>query len=181
LNQISLVVWVATILFAFFMAYITGRSLSMRSGAVWSLSFAATVVTGAFLWLFAVISQHQPCKVSVTSPSSGSVIQGYKIDVIGKVDPPSARVTVIVRSETDSRWWVQEIVKPSGLSGVWTLTAHIGKQNEGKGETYEIVALASNDSTLYNLFTKRFLYEGLTLNQTPRWCQSELILIRRAI
>lgn len=152
----------------------------MRSGAVWTTSFAAAVLSGAFLWLFAVISQPQLCKVSVTSPSNGLEIQGYEIDVVGKVTPPSAQVTVIVRSETDIRWWVQEVIKPPELSGVWTLTANIGKPNEGKGETYEIVALASNDTTLFNLFTWRFLFKGLTLHQTPRWNQSELVVIRRA-
>lgn len=179
-NYISLVVWAATILLAFVLSYTVGRALSIRSGAVLITSFAAAVIIGAFLWLFSVISQPQPCKVSVTSPSSGTEIQGYQIDVSGKVDPPSAQVTVIVRSEKDIRWWVQDITKPQELSGSWSLTAHIGKANEGQDETYELVALASNDSALFNLFTGRLLYKGLTLHQTPRWSQSELVLIRRA-
>ena len=178
-NHVTLVVWSVTILLTFVVSYFIGRALSIRSASVLVMSIAAAVVTGSFLWLFAVISQPQACKVLVTSPSSGTEIRGYQIDVSGKVEPPTAQVTLIIRSETDKRWWVQDIIKPQKLSGSWSLTAQVGEENVGVNETYELIALASNDSALFNLFTGRFLYKGLTLHQTPGWNLSELILIRR--
>ena len=178
-NHISLVAWTTTILLAFILSFVLGRALSMRTGVVLILSLAGVVITGAFLLIFSAISQPQPCKVMITSPKNETEIRGYQINVSGNVDPPPARVTVIVRSETDKKWWVQDIIRPKKPSGSWSMNAQIGEENVGADETYEIVALASNDSRVFNIFTGRYLYKGLTLNQTPGWNQSELVIIRR--
>jgi hypothetical protein len=178
-NIYSLAIWCLTISLVLLSSFTIGRIASLRIGLVWITSIGASLLTLSALWLFSITSTPRPCQVTITSPPNGMEVHGPEITVTGTIAPTTARVTVVVRSETDVRWWVQEILDKRHHSGDWSLTARIGTQQAGLGETYEIVALASDDSYLFNLFTGRFLYHGLRNSAMPLWNQSQLIVLRR--
>ena len=100
----------------------------------------------------------------------------------GRVSPPDARVTVVVRSETDIRWWVQPVVtaeRTDALTGHWSVRAHIGTPTEGRRQSFELVALASADSRLFDALTGRAFMSGTPQDNIPLWTQSEPVVIWR--
>jgi len=64
-------------------------------------------------------------------------------------------------------------------AGEWSLTAHLGTRNAGLDENFQIIALASDDSAVFNLVTGRFIRRGLVLRVVPLWNQSNLVIVRR--
>lgn len=182
LNPFTLLSWSATLLAVFIAvrAIARLRSVSRRMTAVVS-AVALTLALGALVYCLR-LSQPRQCSVAIIYPPTGTMVASSKLIVSGTVEPSSARVAVVVRSETDTHWWVQEIVRPSqhnDRAGKWSLTAHLGDRNAGTDENFQIIALASDDNVAFNLITGRFIRRGLELPVVPLWNQSNFVIVRR--
>jgi hypothetical protein len=148
-----------------------------------SLVLVTVVASGTLAGLYLIRSYVRPTPATVTvSGPMLTELTGTHLRLRGTVTPAQSRVTVVVRSETDQRWWVQSVVSAendgSG-AGRWAIDAVIGSAQEGNDENFQIVALASADSFAFNLITGRFLFKGNTLRNMPQWQQSEPIVVRR--
>src|SRR5438105_3223301 len=87
----------------------------------WYICCILGIITGissmAALYLYRMNVRPTSAIVTIKSPENNVLIEGYSLRVVGTVNPPSAHVALIVRSETDLRWWVQSIVLPSQAKG----------------------------------------------------------------
>lgn len=163
-----------------------GMTWSLRIRLRWLPSLLVTAVSAAGtlagLYLFCLSARPVPANVTITSPSSGSHVIGNRLQVSGTVSLPNSRVTLVVRSEKDLRWWVQSVVKAEeetvGINK-WSINAYVGSPTAGSGESFQIIALASGDGYLFRLITGRLLDEGASLKNVPLWEQSEPIVVRR--
>ncbi len=119
----------------------------------------------------------------ITSPPNNSVVTGFLSSLRGTIAPLFVQITAIVRSESDNQWWVQEITSPTSASGKrrgdWTVRAYFGDEENGKGNQFEVIALASNKPVLERLLLGIYLTQGMTIDTVPQWCQSEVLLLRR--
>jgi hypothetical protein len=122
----------------------------------------------------------EPVKVSVivVSPKNNSKIAGTKLHVVGTVSPSDSRVTLIASSETDRFWWIQPFAEVA-KDGSWSSDVYLGTKTEGVNELFQIVALASANSILYDLLTNRYLVTGTKRTTIPNWGQSTPINVVR--
>src|SRR5215213_572078 len=123
-------------------------SKKLRLREVPTLFLAVIVMGGTVggLYLFSAYARPAPVTVTIVSPTDHSEFRGHRMQVMGIVSPPSSSVTLVVRSEKDLRWWVQDVVrveKVEGSVGQWSIDAHIGSLKEGRRENFYIIALAS--------------------------------------
>jgi len=182
LNPYYVLFGCVTIILIVAVTLLIAQVYSLPRGSKVMLSIAVTALTVMALRLIPLVLHPEPCTVSISSPQTGHMVDGYQVTVSGNVAPKTARVTVVVRSESDLRWWVQEIVHTENIDnslGEWSLTAFLGTLDEGLNKNFELIALASNDSVIFNLATGRFLRQGLTLPVVPLWSQSDLVIVRR--
>jgi hypothetical protein len=126
----------------------------------------------------------QPDKVvvEIAVPRNGSLVEGASLSVSGIVRPSAARVTFVVRSERDTRWWTQEAARRTRVeqeTGYWNGTVLLGTATEGRSDVFEIVALASSNSLFFDLLTGRYTSEGDRHETVPLWSQSTPVLVRR--
>jgi hypothetical protein len=178
-DPITFVAWVAVTLIAFVCSMVVSRAVCIRSVFRWACALVIALATWSVLSVYAMVASPRSCRLTITSPPTGIETHGYNIRVVGTVKPHTARVTVAARSESDTRWWIQQIVEPSDSSGIWSLWVNVGTPTAGKGETFELIGLASNDNSAFNVLTGRYLRGGLAVSGTPRWNRSPLIVIRR--
>lgn len=146
------------------------------------VTLLALCATLASLYLYSSIAKPSPVAVTITSPRSGHEVIENRVRVTGKVSTPESRVTLVVRSERDLRWWAQEVVSPErDKDGLWkwSIDAHLGTDEVGQNENFQIIALASADSSFFNLITGRVVSENSTFTTVPLWEQSEPIVVRR--
>ncbi len=121
----------------------------------------------------------RPVEVRITRPSNGAKAAGYKLRVEGTARPSRVLVTLVVRSESDDRWWVQDVVQPDPATGRWAIESYLGTPEQGGGENFYIVALASADGPLTNFLLSRRLRPGMVVRAMPRWNQAEPLVVRR--
>lgn len=122
-----------------------------------------------------------PANIVISKPQSGYILHDTELYVEGIVSPAESTVVVMVRSESDNKWWIQSAIQPqekiNGI-GKWTMKAYIGTKKEGINQTYNIIALASNDSPFFNFITGRALI-STTYGSLPTWNKSEPIVVLR--
>lgn len=146
------------------------------------LGALTAVVTVSLLALLAIFVEHSPSSVAIVDPTSISTVGGSTIEVVGTVNPSDARVTVLARAESDTRWWVQPIVRgvrSENEEGSWSVSAALGTETVGRHENYQLIALSSVNSPIFNILTGRYLREGDTYSTIPLWNLSEPITVRR--
>lgn len=180
---ISWISWFATSIIVAIFAVAFSRKLKFkRFHAIIIATLAAVSVFGT-LSIYRDYAKPTPVNVVITSPSTGARLEGYRVQVTGTVFPPDALVTVVIRSETDLKWWVQTIVKPEPIDdnkiGKWTINGYIGTDKAGINKNFYIIALASADNVLFNLLTGRTIAARTSLKNIPLWSQSEPVVIRR--
>lgn len=163
-------------------AALSSRRIRLRWLPSLLVAMLAAGATLALLYLFSSTARPTPVAVTIISPASGSVVTENRVRVTGKVSRPEARVTLVVRSETALKWWAQAVVTPErdedGL-WKWSINAHLGTREAGVDENFQIIALASADSWLFNLITGRAISENSTFTTIPLWEQSEPVVVRR--
>ena len=72
--------------------------------------------------------------VRIVQPSFASTIDRHNVRISGVTSPPDADVIVAVRSESDTRWWLNVVgPEPSARlpNGDWTIEVPIGTAAEG--------------------------------------------------
>jgi len=181
-HSLSMITWGTIGLILLFLSYVASHYTSFHGLKKLSFTVLSPLLILLLLYIYVHNTQTNYCKVWITSPHTGIMVKDTVLKISGIVNPASARVTARVRSEHDTCWWVQEIVraeKQEGNEGQWSLTAYIGTKETGVNENYEIIALASDDGNIFNLLTERYIYSGLTRPSVPLWYQSDLIQIRR--
>lgn len=178
-NPISLAAWTGATLVAIVCSLYIGRAVMMRPAYLYSSAVASALLTWSALSLYAIVASPEPCTIMITSPPARTEIRSHRLDVSGVVEPHTARVTLAVRSESDKQWWIQEVVSPDSVSGRWSIKPFIGEPAVGKGKIFELLALSSDDTFLFNVLTARYLYRGLTMRELPRWNRSQPLTIRR--
>ena len=174
--------WGVIVFLIFFAMIVTTRKLSFPKGMRIATAVITSILTLIALVTYSRLSQSQQCNVAISYPKTGDTTSNFEYTISGIVKPKTARVTVVVRSERDTRWWVQEIVSAIAENdsvGKWSLKIFLGSKEVGTEQNYEIIALATNNSFLFNLMTGRFLYDGYTSAVVPLWNQSDLVIIRR--
>jgi hypothetical protein len=66
--------------------------------------------------------------------------------------------------------WVQRHPSPPGKDGAWQTTCYFGTESQGVGESFELVAIASNKA----------YKEGQTLDELPKdVSRSDIITVKR--
>ncbi len=179
-DLVSLAVWIALSSIAGVAVAVLCFSMHIRSWQVWIIGVLAVVGSWSSLWIRSVTLTPVPCHVTVTSPSTGAILQSKNVEVNGNVKPASAIVTIAVRAESDTHWWIQDVVQPDPISGKWNIAVTLGTDTAGKGQAFELIALASTESVLSNALAGRYLYKGLRITDLPVWNRSSLILVTRA-
>jgi hypothetical protein len=134
----------------------------------------------ALLSLFSTEAHARIATVSIQQPPNGARIDSFHLRVEGIVAPASSVVTLLVRSESDDRWWVQDVVRADPKSGKWLIDAYVGTPTEGVHQSFTLIALASDDDVLFNLLAGRHLRRGMVLGTVPPWNRSALRVVWRA-
>jgi len=146
------------------------------------LSISAGLSAIALLFAYQANAQMTPVEIRIVSPSDNSRAESALISVSGTVRPADARVTLMVSGETDERWWIQSIIvsqSRDGNHGVWSINAHLGEPVPSKPENFQIIAMASGDSRLFNLITGRVIWANAPRTTLPQWITSQPVVIRR--
>lgn len=179
---VTWIIWLLVALAIGALAAAAARGIRLRW--VPSLLVAAVAAGGALagLYLWASAAKPTPVVVAIVEPKSMEQVEGARLRVSGTVSPSRARVTLLVRSERDLRWWAQSVVTSAdagGGVGSWSIDAHLGTREAGARENFQIVALASADGSLFNLLTGRAVSGNTTLTSVPLWEKSAPVVVRR--
>jgi hypothetical protein len=125
-----------------------------------------------------------PVSVEITAPEPQTEFSNFEITVEGNVSPPWARVYALVHPHTTDQWWVQNLppfrhADLGGKSATWETTAYIGTETLGVDDSYDIIALASNEPLLLDILIGRYLQPAETRNELPFLNQSNVVTVRR--
>jgi len=182
----AIYMWLSWFAIALVVGYLVsglGMAIRLKKWPAFVLGLLGIGTAFTALAAFRASAHPATASVSITSPSSGTAINGYHLTVVGTANPPDCRITLVIRSETDFRWWVQSVIRPQhvqGQLGVWSISALIGTPNEGQFRNFHIIALASADSFWFNLLTGgRYLTPGQAPPSVPLWNQSSPVVIWR--
>jgi|GEM_PF-2087366 len=179
------------------LSWITWIGFTLLTGSLWLIGsrllrikrtqvrlIAVLVIAGTWVGLniFRETARTSTVTTIINSPRSGEQVEGYRIQVRGTVTPSSARVILIVRSEKDTRWWMQKSAETTAVNGdigQWQTDVWLGTPTEGASLNYQIIAVSSADSPVFNLFTGRLIVEEKPYNHIPDWQQSKPKVVRR--
>jgi hypothetical protein len=120
--------------------------------------------------------------VIIDEPASRTVSRNRRLLVRGAVSPATARVQLFVHPWNSNRWWVQEtpaVVGIEGDSATWETQVFLGTEDQSFNETYEIVAVGSDDSLLFDLLAERYFRPGDQLSSLPLLSRSQTLIISR--
>lgn len=128
----------------------------------------------------------QPVVVTIDSPRSETTVDGITTVITGTISLAEARVTVLVHPRDSNRWWVQErpVVTITGSAenriATWRTTIYLGTETRGKGEAFEVVAIGSQDSILFDILTERYVPVGAEITSLPELSQSNPVILYRS-
>lgn len=156
--------------------------LSLRWAPSALLALLGLIATVSLLFAFRTYWPSRPATVTITSPREGRQVGGTQLLVSGTVQPADARVILLVRSETDVQWWPQlpptRVLRDDGVR-TWSVDATLGTDDTGIGQNFMILAVASADSSLFNLLADRWADDTRARTTVPRWSLSNLVVVRR--
>jgi hypothetical protein len=182
MKAVLLAIWITLSFGIGFLLYHFLKRLNRRRP---KLSLFLSAIPGILIiciwYLFIYDITPSPVNIMITKPQSGYEQSDTELYVEGIVSPAESTVVVMVRSESDNKWWIQSAIQPqekiNGI-GKWTMKAYIGTKKEGINQTYNIIALASNDSPFFNFITGRALISTI-YGSLPTWNKSEPIVVLR--
>jgi len=85
--------------------------------------------------------------ISITSPAEESHVCMRTI-VRGCISDSSLQVFVLIHPMATAKFWVQPI-QNMGTDGSWEAYCYFGESNQGIGEPFEIIAVASRNRNLF--------------------------------
>ncbi len=86
-------------------------------------------------------------KIEITSPAEGATVTMTEL-VRGTVSDPKLNVYILIHPLVTNLWWVQNI-PTVGPDGRWQSLCYFGTENNGIGEPFEIIAIATTKQELY--------------------------------
>lgn len=174
-----LLVWLGLALLGGGAVFLLAGRIGVRRRPTLVASLLTAIAVLALLFVLRTSLKPRHVELHITRPEGGAIVEGYKLRVEGTAKPAEALVTLAVRSEKDQTWWVQDLVRPDPVSGRWSIESYLGTPNEGRGEHYYLVALASADGPFTSFLLGRRLSTGMKLRTIPPWNQSEPIVVWR--
>lgn len=115
--------------------------------------------------------------LKILAPSDGSECENKTI-VQGKVSPSQSVVYVLVHPLSTNIWWVQNLPLVQN-DGHWQTQVYLGEENVGIKESYEIIAVATNENYLMRLIRGSYLSLGQLGAIPPYFAKSNLIVVKR--
>jgi len=179
MNPETWIAWCMLALAAGGLTFALSRRLSLHRRLVLALALLVAGAVFASLYLFGIEARPRRVEVAIRQPTNGTRVEGHRLRVEGVVRPASSLVTLVMRSESDEHWWVQDVVRPDPQSGLWFIDAYVGTPKVGARQSFTIIALASDDGALFNLLAGRRLSRGMTLGTVPLWNRSSPHVIWR--
>jgi hypothetical protein len=173
--------WAIAIIIAAFTGNAAARAVTRtkwqrRVLALW----VAAGICSLLLWVVLTPGRWRAA-VRLATPIPGASVDGPRVTVTGTVDPPDARVGVIVNPETavDS-WWVQDKIKVDVQSGRWSGIARLGNDMAGSEVTFSVMAFASSEPWILQVLGHRSFHAGQILKAPPPAAQSDVVLVYRS-
>jgi hypothetical protein len=180
MNPETWIAWLVLALAAGALTFALARRLGLGPRLGLALALLGASAGFAALYLYSTEAQPRKVDLAIRQPKNGARVEGNRLRVEGVARPASSLVTLVVRSESDERWWVQDVVRPDPQSGLWLIDAYLGTPTEGVRQSFTIVALASDDGVLLNVLAGRRLSRGMTLATVPLWNRSSPCVVWRA-
>jgi hypothetical protein len=174
--------WALTVSVVAVLVYAISIKVRLRRFPAAVGSLGCALLSLVLLQLYREFSLPQHAEIHMTGLPDGKELRGDYLELRGTVQPPDARVTVLIHAESDPRWWVQQVVRPNqkaGDVGLWTIGAYFGTPKAGHNEAFYVVGLASANGVLPDLLTGRYLRQGQTYGSLPPWDESSISLVRR--
>ncbi|MHB9073162.1 MAG: hypothetical protein ACYC6G_06535 [Desulfobaccales bacterium] len=91
-------------------------------------------------------SYGQSLTLTVAAPEQNAEV-GPRAMVKGKISDPSLQVFILIRSMATNDFWIQPVPIVAS-NGAWASYCYFGEPNEGRGDPYEIIAIASSNKKL---------------------------------
>jgi hypothetical protein len=114
----------------------------------------------------------------VSEPKEGAEV-GQRAMVKGKSVPVPEVVYVLVHPQSANTWWVQEFPLVQ-KDGNWSVNAYLGTESLGIGESFDIVALATDEGPVMRLLRDVDLAPAQQLSTTiPLLAKSNLVTVKR--
>jgi hypothetical protein len=164
------------------LVYAISRKVRLRRFPAAVGTLVCALLSLVVLQLYREFSLPRHAEIKITGLPDGRELRGNYLELHGTVQPPNARVTVLIHAESDPRWWVQQVVRPNqkaGDVGLWTIGGYFGTARAGHNETFYVIGLASANGVLPDLLTGRYLRQGQTYRSLPPWDQSSIRQVRR--
>jgi len=117
--------------------------------------------------------------VEIMSPEEGASV-GHRYTIQGKVSDPSALVYVLIHPLSTNLWYVQN--RPAVRSdGRWSTIIYFGTiDGEGIGDSYEVVALATDENWFLRKLRGTSLTSGQRLKTIPQHGSNiDTVMVRR--
>jgi hypothetical protein len=114
----------------------------------------------------------------INEPKDGAEV-GQRTVVSGKTAPTPEIVYVLVHPRSTSTWWVQELPLVQ-RDGKWSVDVYIGTASAGIGESFDIIAVATNDGWLMRILRDADLATAEQLStMIPSLAKSNLVTVKR--
>ena len=159
--------------------------LATRGRRPWLSIFAAMTVTvcAYFVYLFGFDSSGATVRITGVDNTSSS---GVWATISGHVSPGDARIYLLVHPTDDQYWWLSAPEIQGGTQGVWTTTINLGNDEQGAGELFQVMALASTNPKPIDVVRNVWLSnvaqstdDGVEVLRPPPLPRSEIVTIWR--
>lgn len=133
--------------------------IDSRNLAVLGTVFLASIVLAVVSWVSLSNVKVRPVYIEIVEPKDATLVREHRYLVKGTVGDSNAKVSVVVRPLEPLDYWVQD--PPTiDANGNWQVNAYFGERNVGRGEKYEIIALATYENFLVTWITGNCLAIG---------------------
>ena len=123
-------------------------------------------------------SPYARIEIKINSPSDNYLLEGKLIKIVGEISHPKSTVYLLIHPKSTPMYWIQDPIQGDD-SGNWQGTAYLGTDSLGLTDSYEILALSSTSSTIFNILAGRYYYPGQTLDKLPDIGKSNIITVKR--
>lgn len=114
----------------------------------------------------------------ITEPNDGAEVEERTV-VKGKSTPIPEVVYVLVHPRSTNSWWVQDLPVVQ-RTGDWSVDVSMGTASAGIGESFDIIALATNEGRLIRILRDVDLVTAQQLTTTiPSLSKSNLVTVKR--
>lgn len=156
-----------------------------RSKSVWKYFLVGIVVSLAAFGGIAGLSivPASPVEIAIEKPSNEAVISGKETVISGTVSPSNSRIFVLVHPVDSNRWWIQEppvVFQREDEQAQWKASIHLGTEDLGAGESFQVVAVASQDPEWFDLLAGRHYQAGDEVHSLPPLSRSNVLILHRS-